>query len=178
MFKRDYCIRNETELQQWIDELKDLSLKGRLDEFLSRTVWSYRYSDEGRRELEGVIRALCDEKLKLIKDILEEGHYDKDTMRQFTESLAIEDQTRDFMELIKSMKNTSLYVTFCMGYYLGVYKKYNKIPDDMISFLDTVESSDPNFSLWGSILFDISDSGFKRILSLIRSASEMNVFAV
>jgi hypothetical protein len=181
LFKRNYGENNEMELQQWIDELKDLSLKGRLEEFLSRTVWSYGYSDESKKEFEDAAKALCvevnqsPEKLELIKDVLAQNHYDRDTMRQFAEHLAAEDTTHDFMELIKSMEDTVQCAAFLMGYYSGVYKENNKITDDMMSFLDAVKSSDPKFSLWGSIAFDISDSGFRRILSLIGIVSEMQV---
>lgn len=174
------CLHNIEILKQWIEELKDKSLYGKLNEYLNRSIWSYGHSDEEKQKAEQLICDICKEfcvlpdKLATLKNVIEEATYDKEAMSSFAEHLSFFDETFDFLEIISYISNKKLDNSFLRGYYLGVYKKNGILPELLINILDEIVGTNADFVLWASVVFDISDNGYKRILSLLNVPSSIN----
>ena len=123
------AFRNIGILKQWIEELRDVTLIGRLDEYLNRSIWSYGHSNEEKQKTEELISGIAEgfyhlpDKLLTIRKIIEEANYDKDAMSSFAEHLAIFDDTFDLFEIISYISNKKLDNSFLQGYYVGFYKK-------------------------------------------------------
>jgi len=167
-------------LKQWIEELKDKTLNGKLYEYLNRSIWSYGHSDEEKQEAEQLICDICEafcalpDKLVTLKKVVTETTYDKEAMSSFAEHLTFFEETFDFFEIISYISNEKLDSSFLRGYYLGVYKKNGKLPELLLNVLDEIAGANADFVLWASVVFDISDNGHKRILSLLNTSSSIN----
>lgn len=167
-------------LKRWIEELKDKTLMGRLDEYLNRSIWSYGYSDEEKKKMKKIICDICEEfcslseKLITLKKVVTETNYDKESMSSFAEHLAFFDEAFDFYEIISYISNKKLDNSFLRGYYLGIYKKNGMLPYNLISVFEEIAGVNADFVLWASILFDVSDNGYKRILSLLNASGSIN----
>jgi hypothetical protein len=107
------------------------------------------------------------EKLVIVKKIVSETEYNKEAMTSFAEHLALFDKKFDFFEIIPYIAENKLNNNFLQGFYSGVYKIYNVLPDKLINVLDQIAVINPDFVLWASVVCDVSDSGYKRIISLL-----------
>lgn len=173
-------INNIEILQQWIEELKDKSLMGRLNEYLNRSIWSYGHTVEEKQRAEELICGICEEfsvlpnKVVTVKIIVAENSYDKEAMNCFAEHLALFDSELDFFEIITYISENKLDNSFLRGYYMGVYKRYSELPDVLINVLDKIVIVNADFVLWASVVFDVSDRGYKRIISLLNISKSIN----
>lgn len=167
-------------LEQWIEELKDETLNGKLYEYLNRSIWSYGHSDEEKQAAEQLINGICEEfcalpdKLVTLKKVVTEATYDKEAMSSFAEHIAFFDETFDFFEIISYISNEKLDSSFLRGYYLGIYKKNGMLQEPFFNVLDEIARTNADFVLWASVVFDVSDNGYKRILSLLNASSSIN----
>lgn len=167
-------------LKLWIDELKDKSLIGRLNEYLSRSIWSYGHTDADKQKSEEFICGICEEisllpnKLEMVKKIISESKYDKEAMNCFAEHLALFDVALDFYEIIVYISENKYDSSFLKGYYSGVNKRYGLLPDILINIFDNIVEDNADFVLWASVVFDISDRGYNRIISLLSISSSIH----
>lgn len=168
-------------LKRWIEELKDNSLIGRLNEYLSRSIWSYGYTDEEKKKAEDLICGICKEfillpdKIDIIKKIVSSTNFNKEAIKSFAEHLALYDKELDLFEIIIYISNNKFDNNFLQGYYSGAYKIINVLPDKLIIILDEIASVNPDFVIWASTIFDVSDNGYKRIISLLDITNFLNV---
>jgi len=170
------------ELNSWIEKLRDITFEGRLSEFLSRNVWSYGHTDKDKKVVDQLVLdiakdfSLLSNKTVLLEKILNEDDYDKDSMERLARKLALFDEKLDFYSIIKFVSDKGLDNSFLRGYYTGYYDKESVLPKQLLVVLEDIKLKNPDFVLWASAVFDISEEGYNRIINIIPLAN--NIFCI
>lgn len=167
-------------MQKWIDELRATDTNGRLHAFLTRDIYSYGYTDEDREKKEKLVSALAQEFIKgtdivnKIGEIIKSPQYKEEAISEFAEQLALNDKKLELLTIIEEPPGISRNNPFSRGYYCGIFKKNNNIPNKAITILDNVKTEDADFVLWASSAFDQTKDGFNRMMEIIPVTNNIN----
>ena len=163
-------------ISKWIEELKVNTLIGRVDEYLSRDIWSHGYTDEDKEKIEVFLDKVAIEILannSIIKKILFEKSYDKQAVSTLAEKIGKHDTRLECYEILELISDKNLDDAFLRGYFLGYYNTNKHLDEKLINYIDVHKYDFPEFVLWVSCRIEVNLRGFNRILELVSISEQI-----
>lgn len=167
------------EMELWIRELQDLTLYGRANSLLTRSAYSYGYSESEKLKWTTEVADLAceifgsEKKIDILTMIIQKESYNNECMARLGESIAKIDCDTSLVEFIVQVLKDNLSESFVRGYFMGAYSTHKKLPPNLLDVLGEIKYIKPDFALWATTIMNITLSGFCMILDLLNVAENI-----
>lgn len=166
-------------LNDWLSDLRDTSLGGKLKELFHREYWLFGNSenvDEVREQyIDSIAKQFFESGIDMPYDFID-SNCDFWLIQEFAHHLAKYDDLLKFYNPEDFTKDELTYC-FAKGYLQGIADKNGSLPNSIYCDIDNLKAQNTERSIELSAIFDISQRGFDRIVSLI-SATENHLCAL
>ncbi len=162
----------------WSLAWEDTTLEGRLKKFLVTPDQMHSFKEDIAQKYKENLQSLAHEVLyyawtdNVFEDIIFEPRDELYVSRLLGETLGYEDVSLIFLQKIENIKKMGS-CPFLDGYFIGMHKQHNKLPDELLMLLSDSNERNENFVIWATTCFNITREGYQKLLQVINTSNHI-----
>jgi hypothetical protein len=163
---------------EWKNQYQPQDLESRVIEFIYRNYWDYFHSGDEKQlmqETDELVQQIIESNLDLHKITyhIENDEVDHTSLSRLVERIGFFDHAEYYKSYIIELLNNNRAVSFVLPYLGGATQRGGNLPPWVIVELNRNTHLHPHSTLDITVSVDISNDGFNRIMTIIRTTPDI-----